>query len=171
MTLKYFTSEVLPLKDKLYRYANSILNNADLAKDTVQETMLKVWEKRGEIDAIKNIEAWCMTITRNFALSKYRLKDNEHSKLEFGVEIAETSFTPHEKLERADMMIMIDRIVSGLPFKLKEIFQLRDIEGYAHKEICEITGYKLSDVKVSVMRARKAIKENLQKIYAYERYG
>lgn len=171
MTLKYFTSEVLPLKDKLYRYANSILNNADLAKDTVQETMLKVWEKRGEADAIKNIEAWCMTLTRNFALSKYRLKDNQHSKLEFDVEIAETSFTPHEKLERADMMIMIDRIVSGLPFKLKEVFQLRDIEGYTHKEICEITGYQLSDVKVSVLRARKTIKENLQKIYAYERYG
>ena len=171
MTLESFTSEVLPLKDKLYRYAKSILDNADLAKDVVQETMLKVWEKRNDTNTIKNIEAWCMTVARNCALSRYRLKDNQHSNLEFGVDIEEKAITPYEKLERADIMSLIDRIVNRLPFKLKEVFQLRDIEGYAYNEICEITGYRLSDVKVCALRARKAIKENLQKIYAYERYG
>lgn len=171
MTLESFTSEVLPLKDKLYRYAKSILDNADMAKDVVQETMLKIWEKREEADAINNIEAWCMTVARNFALSKYRLKDNQHSNLESNTEIAEISFSPHEKLEKAEVMIMIDKIITRLPIKLKEVFQLRDIEGYTYIEICDITGYQLSDVKVCVFRARKAIKENLQKIYAYEKYG
>lgn len=171
MTLETFTSDVLPLKDKLYRYAKSILNNKDLAKDVVQETMLKIWEKREEANTIRNIEAWCMTVARNFALSKYRLKDNQHSNLEFGAEITEVSDTPYQKLEKSDVINKIDRIVSKLPFKLKEVFQLRDIEGYTYIEICDITGYNLSDVKVSILRARKAIKENLIKIYAYEKYG
>jgi RNA polymerase sigma-70 factor (ECF subfamily) len=171
MTLESFTSDVLPLKDKLYRYAKSILNNEELAQDAVQETMLKIWEKRSDADAIKNLEAWCMTVVRNFALSKYRLKDNQNTTLESGMEIAETSDSPYKKLERSDVINQIDNIVSKLPFKLKEVFQLRDIEGYTYFEICEITGYQLSDVKVSVYRARKTIRENLIKIYAYEQYG
>lgn len=171
MTLKYFTSVVLPLKDKLFRYAGSILNNSDLAKDVVQETLLKVWEKRNEADSVRNMEAWCMTITRNFALSKYRIRDNRHNSLESGTEITEPSYTPYQVLEKEDMMEKIDQIVSQLPLKLKEIFQLRDIEGYRYDEISEITGYALSDVKVSIFRARKIIRENLQKIYAYEKYG
>ena len=171
MTLEFFTSDVLPLKDKLFRYAKSILNNEDLAKDAVQETMLKIWEKRSEANTIRNLEAWCMTVVRNFALSKYRLKDNQNSTLESGIEIAETSDSPYEKLERSDVIHQIDNIVSKLPIKLKEVFQLRDIEGYTYIEICEITGYELSDVKVCIFRARKTIKENLTKIYAYEKYG
>jgi RNA polymerase sigma-70 factor (ECF subfamily) len=170
MTLKYFTSVVLPLKDKLFRYAKSILNQEDLAKDVVQETLLKVWEKREEADTIHNMEAWCMTLARNFALSKFRLKDNQHSKLEFGADIAEPSYNPYQAMEKEDTMEKIDQIVSRLPFKFKEIFQLRDIEGYRYDEISEITGYALSDVKVSLFRARKIIRENLKKIYAYEKF-
>lgn len=170
MTLETFTSDILPLKDKLYRYANSILKNDDLAKDVVQETMLKIWEKRKEVDSVKNLEAWCMTITRNFALSKYRLKDNQNSKLESGMAIAAITDSPYEKLEKEDVIYKIDTIVSKLPFKQKEVFQLRDIEGYSYSEICEITGYQLSDVKVCAFRARKVIKEALLKIYAYEKY-
>jgi RNA polymerase sigma-70 factor (ECF subfamily) len=55
-----------------------------------------------------------------------------------------------------------------MPLKQKEVFQLRDIEGYAYQEISEITGYALNDVKVSLFRARQVIKERLNKIYAYE---
>lgn len=171
MTLESFTSDILSLKDKLFRYAKSILNNDDLAKDVVQETMLRIWEKRDTADTIMNIEAWCMTVTRNFALSKYRLKDNQNSSLDAGAGISETGDSPLEKLEKTDLMHKIDRIVSQLPLKLKEVFQLRDIEGYTYIEISEITGYQLSDVKVCAHRARKTIKENLIKIYAYEKYG
>ena len=52
MMLEYFKSEVLPLKNKLYRFANSIVGDDDLAKDIVQETMLKTWEKRAELKPV-----------------------------------------------------------------------------------------------------------------------
>lgn len=171
MTIETFTSDVLPLKDKLFRYAKSILNNDDVAKDVVQETMLKIWEKREQAESIRNIEAWCMTVARNFALSKYRLKDNQNRRFDVGAEFEENSATPYQKLERADVMNKIDEMVSELPLKLKEVFQLRDVEEYSHNEISEITGYQISDVKVCVFRARKAIREKLVKIYSYEKYG
>ena len=74
MMLEIFKSSVLPLKNKLYRFAYSILGDHDLSMDVVQETMLKVWEKRDVFAQIKSPEAWCMTVTRNFALDKFRSK-------------------------------------------------------------------------------------------------
>ncbi|MCK5467145.1 MAG: RNA polymerase sigma factor, partial [Cyclobacteriaceae bacterium] len=62
MMLETFKSEVLPLKNRLFRFAYSILGDHDLSKDVVQETMLKVWEKRNDLLTIQNLEAWCMTL-------------------------------------------------------------------------------------------------------------
>lgn len=168
MTHQAFTSRVLPLKNKLFRYAKSILGNADEAKDVVQETLLKVWEKRSEIHQYKSLEGWCMTLTRNFSLQKFREKEHHHAGLDGIIENTAPTLTAGENLEWKDTFDLIEEIVSKLPFKQKEVFQLRDVEGYAYQEISEITGYALDDVKVSLFRARSFIKEKLNKIYAYE---
>jgi RNA polymerase sigma-70 factor (ECF subfamily) len=168
MTHQTFISQVLPLKDKLFRYAKSILSNADEAKDVVQETLLKVWEKRDEMSNYQNLEAWCMTLARNFSLQRFRDKNHHHTGLDGLGEQKDQSSTSFQNLEWKDTLARIDEIVNGMPLKQKEVFQLRDIEGYAYQEISEITGYALNDVKVSLFRARQVIKEKLNKIYAYE---
>lgn len=159
---------MLPLKNKLFRYAKSILGNADEAKDVVQETLLKVWEKRNDLQEYRSLEAWCMTLVRNFSLQKFREKSHHHLALDGVGEKAEPSLTASQHLEWKDTFEKIEVIVSGLPFKQKEVFQLRDVEGYSYQEVSEITGYPLNDVKVSLFRARNVIREKLRKIYAYE---
>jgi RNA polymerase sigma factor (sigma-70 family) len=168
MTHQTFISQVLPLKDKLFRYAKSILSNADEARDVVQETLLKVWEKRDEMRNYQNLEAWCMTLTRNFSLQRFRDKNHHHTGLDGLGEQKDQSNTSVQSLEWKDTLARIDEIVNGMPLKQKEVFQLRDIEGYAYQEISEITGYALNDVKVNLFRARQVIKEKLSKIDTYE---
>ena len=164
MMLEYFKAEVLPLKNKLFRFALSILGDEDMAKDIVQETMIKTWEKRMELNRINNLEAWCMTMTRNFALDKLRSKHHKTMGLEsnFDQEIIERS--PYQLTEMNNTMEAIDEIVDSLPLKQKESFQLRDVEGFSYQEISEITGYNLNDVKVNIFRARKTIKAILLKL-------
>lgn len=170
MDLENFKKDILPLKDKLFRYANSILNNKELAQDVVQETMLQVWEKRKKMKAIENKEAWCMTVTRNFALGKIRLKSYHNQPIDTEIDPAEPTLPPDKMLEKEDILKKIDEFVMLLPLKQKEIFQLRDIEGYSYQEISQITAYPLSDIKISIYRARKTLKNELQKIYEYERF-
>ncbi len=171
MTIESFTSEVLPLRDKLYRYAKCIVGDADHAKDVVQETMLKIWEKRDEASHIQNMEAWCMTITRNNALVKFRLKDYQNTPLEVAGEFRDAGKSPVEALESSEVKAQIDSVIMQLPLKIKEVFQLREVEGCSYKEISDITGYELSDVKVCIFRARKLLQEKLLKIYDYAKNG
>ena len=70
MTTEQFQTRVLPAKNKLYRYALSIVSDDELAKDIVQEVFIKLWNQRERLAEIKNIEAWSMTLTRNQSLEK-----------------------------------------------------------------------------------------------------
>lgn len=164
MMLEHFKSEILPLKNKLFRFANSILGDTELAKDVVQETLIKVWEKREAFELIKNLEAWCMTITRNYALDKLRSKHHSTKPLKFDYEQEYDGPSPYFLTELNNTMQSVDLIISRLPIKQRESFQLRDIEGLSYQEISEVTGYNINDVKVNIFRARKTIRTSLLKL-------
>ncbi|MDZ7608662.1 MAG: sigma-70 family RNA polymerase sigma factor [Cyclobacteriaceae bacterium] len=167
MTAETFKSRILPMKGKFYRYAFSILRNQDLAMDIVQETFMKVWEKRAEMHGIQNPEAWCMTLTRNFALEKLRSKFHRSVDMD-AVGQQETGLpSPLQQTEMAETMALIDKIVDRLPLKQKESFLLRDVEGFSYQEISDITGHSVSDVKVCIFRARNVIRNRLVKLQSH----
>lgn len=168
MMLETFKKEVLPLKNKLYRFAYSILGDHDLSMDVVQETMLKVWEKRVDLGEVRNKEAWCMTLTRNFALDKFRSKYHKTLALNPDFDQEYEGQSPYQKAESGNMMELIESIVERLPQKQKETFHLRDVEGYSYQEISEVSGYSIPDVKVNIFRARKEIRSQLTKLQTHE---
>ncbi len=166
-----FRNDVLPLKDELYRLALRItLNNAE-AEDIVQETMIKVWNKRDSWDTIDSIEAFCLTICRNLALDKNKRMDNKNSSLEdTGRDSPDDSYNsnPEERAEQRDRVKLVRDLINELPEKQKSVMQLRDFEDKSYKEIAEILGISEEQVKINIFRARQAIK---QKYIETENYG
>ena len=77
-----FQTDILPLKNELYRLALRITMNAADAEDVVQETMMKVWNRRDQWNQIESIEAFCLTICRNLSLDKVRRMDNQAQSLD-----------------------------------------------------------------------------------------
>ena len=63
-----FRNDILPLKDKLFRLALRITFNRAEAEDVVQETLIRVWNKRDEWPQFGSIEAYCLTVARNLAI-------------------------------------------------------------------------------------------------------
>ena len=70
-----FKNDVLPLKNQLYRLALRITLDSAEAEDIVQETLIKVWNKRDSWDEIESIEAFSFTICRNIALDSIISKE------------------------------------------------------------------------------------------------
>ena len=68
-----FRNDVLPLKDILYRLALRITTNPEEAKDIVQDTLIKLWNRRESLGEIESIEGFSLTICRNMALDRVRL--------------------------------------------------------------------------------------------------
>ena len=80
-----FRNDLLPLQNELYRLALRITLNPAEAEDIVQETMIKVWNRRDQWDEIESIEAFCLTICRNLALDKMHKMENQNQSLDEGV--------------------------------------------------------------------------------------
>ena len=65
-----FRYDLLPLKNRLFRLALRITLDHAEAEDIVEDTLLRVWSKRDELEEVENLEAFCLTICRNLALER-----------------------------------------------------------------------------------------------------
>ena len=169
MSLEAFKTRVLPVKNKLYRFAYRLLGDDSEAQDVVQEVLIKVWDRREQMDELENMEAWCMRITRNLSYDKLKSRTRRRTEtLDKGYDISSPAEnSPDRRTEQKDMMRMIRKFMNDLPEKQRHVMQLRDVEGYSYKEISEILDMDLSQVKVNLFRARKKIRENLVNMTAY----
>ena len=164
-----FRNDVLPLKDVLYRLALRITLSHEEAEDIVQDTLIKVWNRRDEWQTLESIEAYSMTICRNLALDAIKKKDNNNESLEQGIaETSDQTSDPHELMIRKDRVEMVKQLVNRLPEKQRSCLQLRDFEGKTYKEIAEILAITEEQVKVNIFRARRSIKQQFDKA---ENYG
>ena len=164
-----FRNVVLPLGDRLYRLALRITLNKAEAEDVVQDTLLRVWERRGEWEQIANPEAFATTVCRNLALDAMKRMGNHVESIEdTGADSVDRASTPYELMMQKDRISLVRQLINSLPEKQRSCMQLRDIEGKPYKDIAAILGITEEQVKVNIFRARQAIKQKYQE---YEQYG
>lgn len=169
MSLEIFLSQVVPVRQKLYRFAYRLLENEEDAMDVTQDALLKVWQQQERMSDLQNMEAWCMRIVRNLALDKVKARKYRRSEeLDRASEVpALHEANPHAAAEQQDVMNKVHRVIAALPDKYRTIIQLRDIDGYSYQEIADILVIEMSEVKINLHRARKAVREQLQKQQVY----
>jgi len=161
-----FQTDILPLKDKLFRMALRITLNTAEAEDVVQDTMLRVWNRREQWDQLESVEAFCMTICRNQALDKLRRMGNQEMALDTEHDPTDHHYAsnPEEQTVQHDRVRLVRQLISQLPEKQRTAMQLRDFEGKSYRDIAEIMQITEDQVKVNIFRARRAIKEKFLKI-------
>ena len=164
-----FRHDLLPLKDKIFRLALRITANRQDAEDLTQDTLLRVWTKREEMEAVNNLEAFCMTICRNLALDKLATKEQANLSLEqTETDTFDSRQTPEEQMEWKDRLEKVNRLLQTLPEKMRTAIQLREIEGMTYQEAAAVMQITEEDFKVSLHRARKLIRQRFENI---EKHG
>ena len=164
-----FRNDVLPLKNVLYRLALRITMNREEAEDVVQDTMMKIWDRRDTLQDVESIEAFSLTICRRLALDKTKKMSRQDESLDqedYGPQ-ASSLPTPDERAEQKDMVDMVRRIVDSLPEKQKTCMQLRDFEGKSYKDIAQVLSITEEQVKVNIYRARQALKQKFNENAEY----
>ena len=73
-----FRNDILPLKNKLFRLALRITLDSAEAEDIVQDTLIRVWNKRDEWHSLDSVEAYCLTVARNLAIDRSQRKEAQN---------------------------------------------------------------------------------------------
>ena len=157
----------MPLKDKLFRLALRITFDRAEAEDVVQDTMIRVWNKREEWTQFGSIEAYCLTVAKNLAIDRSQKKEDQNVELTPEMEEESEISGPYDQLVNNERMSIIHRLINELPEKQRLIMQLRDIEGESYKEIAKILNLTEEQVKVNLFRARQKVKQRYLEIDEY----
>ncbi|QCX00333.1 RNA polymerase sigma factor [Aggregatimonas sangjinii] len=161
-----FLNIVMPFKDKLFRMAKRLLTSTEEAEDATQEILLKLWKKNKVMDSYNNVEAFAMTMTKNFCLDRLKSKQATNLKLvHSNYEDGNTSL--QRQLETKDSLSWVEKIMEELPEQQKMVLQLRDVEQYDFDEIAQMLDMQAGTVRVALSRARKTVREKLVQKHNY----
>jgi len=178
--LKYLTSET-PIEERIamlladrdrtavrliYQNYSPILLNVilrivkyeDVAKDVLQDALLKIWRNSTNFDASKgSLFTWLVRVCRNAAIDKTRSKDfKQRQKSEQSVDLVFVSETFGNESEVNDQSVR--ELMFQLPEKQRTLISMSFFEGYSHPEISERLSIPLGTVKTRIRMALKHLR-------------
>ena len=158
---------VMPYSSRLYRMAFRLMSSREEAEDIVQEVYVKLWGMRNQLNSYNSIEALAVRITRNLCLDKLRRrKVNQNAMKAEQMKEEMHSVSPAEQLEKKEEAEMIHTLIAALPEPQRSLVHLRHLEGKEYEEISEMVNMNVNAIRVSISRARKQMREMLEKQYS-----
>jgi len=151
MTTAEYNTCVDYYSDAVYRFILKNIKDEDKAKDIVQESFIKMWEKAKEIN-FEKAKSYLFTTAYHTMIDMIR---RESKLTRFDDSPFETGSVDNSY---SDLKEVIDEAVAKLPDIQRSVILLRDYEGYSYEEIGKITGLNESQVKVYIYRARVYLK-------------
>ena len=159
----------------IYRLALKMLVNPQDAEDILQETFIKAFRYLKGFDGRSSISTWLYRVATNEALMFLRRKHPELVSIDEPIEteegeqepleIVDWCCLPEEELMSAEGRAYLDKAMTSLPYNLRVVFLLREIEGLSTQEVAEVLNLSESAVKTRLSRARFHLREDLSTYY------
>jgi RNA polymerase sigma-70 factor (ECF subfamily) len=157
-----FDEVVLPHLDAAYRLARWLMRNDSDAEDVVQEAALRALRYFRTFTG-GNGRAWFLRIVRN-TCSSWRghvfqaptdlFDEQQHSS-------DQPASDPETLLLHADDVTLIERGLSNLPDRFRELLVLRELEGLSYRELADVMDIPIGTVMSGLSRARQALRSAL----------
>lgn len=144
-----------------------MLGNAEDANDAVQEVMLKLWNKRNQLQNHPNVAGFVTLTARNYCLDLMKKQQPQFVTAETNNHSTD-HYNSQNEIEWKELNTIIGQLLQEMPDKQREVLAMRDMDGLEFSEIAEATGLKIEYIRVLLSRARKQIGSKLKKIYSYE---
>ena len=156
-------------KDKLLNFVFQFLGDIEQAEDVVQDTMLRLYEKKHYYKEIAKFSTWIYTIARNLANTELRKRKrrkttylSQMSKEERQYEIPAVQDDVDQSLHNEFINDRIQSAINNLPEHFKLVIILRDIQELSYDDISNIVEVPLGTIKSRINRARIQLQAELQ---------
>ena len=155
-------------KDKLTNFVFYFLKDEEHSEDIVQETFIRLYEKKHYYKEIAKFSTWIYTIARNLANTELRKKSrtkimylSQMSNHKKDYDLRSSDPELNMNIENEFLMKEIHAAIDKLPENYKSVIILRDIQGLDYEQISNIIGVPLGTVKSRINRARLQLQVDL----------
>ncbi len=152
MTAEDYNDCVKLYADGLYRFMLKSTRQVEDARDLVQSSFEKLWQHRSEVNGLK-VKSYLFTIAYHKMIDLNR----KNTRIEFRENLPDQMETMQGENPR--LKDVLEKALNRLNERQRSLVLLKDYEGYSYEEITEITGLNLTQVKITLHRARLALKE------------
>lgn len=148
---------------KLYFFALGYLKSEKEAEEIVQETFIKLWERRSDLNPELSIHSYIFKIAFNY-IRKRMLRMVRENELRHELAKELTDFDDHTSntLNYHFLLEQINHLIAQLPARQKQILELRKLEELTSKEIAETLGLSLKTVEAHLTASLRFLKEKLR---------
>lgn len=139
-----------------------VVGNLEDARDALQETFLKCWHRRHQIDDIQNLRAWVFRVALNTGRDFRKTAWNRRRQsLHEDFPMASTADSPPTGLMKNEELCRLRQAVTTLPPEQQEVFLLRQNGELTYSQIADVMSLPLGTVKT---RMRSAIRQLRQSV-------
>ncbi len=148
--------------EKVYRFVYLKVGSREVSEDITAEAFIRLWEQMKSPTEIKSLRAYLYQVARNLVIDHYRTQDP--------IKIRPDQITLESKKPGPEKTVILDEEVEELRqalAKIKNSYQnvliLYYLDSMPVSEIAQIEGKSENAVRVTIHRALKALKQELEK--------
>lgn len=163
-----FNALIDEYKAMAFTLALKLLKNREDAEEVTQDAFVKAYKNINQFEGKSKFSTWLYRIVYNTSLTKLRKKqldmqDIESHAVETGAAYSESGME-WKKLQKEERSSYIKEALDQLMKDDQVVITLFYLNEKSIAEICEITNWELSQVKVKLHRARKRLLIELEKL-------
>ena len=164
MDAQEFKQRFMPHYKLLYRVAYYLTGNAQDAEDLLQDTYLKLWQKRDDLPDEAMKEAYLVTMMKNLFVDQRR-----HKRIDASEDIEAHASPPDERsldelIDSRDEVKQVEGLIQQLSERDAKIIQMHLMEDRSYEEIESDTGLSQGNIRIIVMRTKQKLRQQFQKI-------
>jgi RNA polymerase sigma-70 factor (ECF subfamily) len=145
---------------RVYALVLRMCGDETRARRLTQDTFVRAWERMATYRAESRLSSWLHRVAANVALESGRRRARWWRRL------SSEPVRLEDRPGRAGdpgLRVDLERAIAGLPPGAREMLVLRDVEGHSYREIAEMTGAAMGTVKAQIHRARRLVREALER--------
>lgn len=150
---EYF-KQLLGIKEDLEKFAIFLTRNREQASDLVGDTIISGFDVFKNLKKKSSFKNYILKICFRIFIRQKEKRDRMVSIDNDGLgEIYGDSITPEEYYD----IKFLYKAIDNLDKVNRELIILSELMGYKHKELAEITGLSVANIKVRIHRAKKEL--------------
>jgi len=149
-----------------------MIGNESVAEDLAQDAFIKVYNNLPNFRGDSKLSTWIYKIATNVSLDYFRtssykkseltdLLDEDSNPQNSNNNVIDKVLSIEEELIKSEMSECVHDFVDRLPEDYRAVLVLHDLQDFKNKEIAEILGTSLENIKIRLHRARNKLRSTL----------